>query len=489
MKKGHSIMPFALYLLAGLLLPEAAFAYAPLECVAGQPVMGTSLFDAGPDGACKFVGIQFIFSTIICQFVVMMNVIMGKLYCSIQAGVQPIVILTCTVFIMIYGVQMLMGTAQLNASEVITRVIKMTLVVWLATDPYSGVSAGISLMFNFFMSFITESTHWVVKILSEGSGIPFTDQSSYNPGVTNTFFFIDLWMYNALTGSMSDANAKVIGFFVAMSSAMPSLFFLALYWWLSVAKMLMGTLLSFLMAIVAISFLLGLSPIFLTFMLFKATFQYFDQWLRFMISYSLQVMISFAILTLWLFSLTLFADFFDELAGVIFPYSKVIRPAAAIYNPADTWGICPVVVFPGGNGQPSIHCENGAFNPIPPGSFGAQGNRDYQNLIPPTKVPEMNAFLFFVFYHMISLIIVSYGFASLQKNAASIAKQLGGPSYVPLLNVTGMSNSFEKMGSANGEANRFMSKELFSGFQRRHEGGATPYERMVHGMRGMAGGR
>lgn len=490
MTKRRALTPLLLALTILLMAaPTGAYAYSALQCSGGQPVTGTSLFDTGPAGACKFAGIKYIFSTILCQFMEMINVIMGRLYCSIQAALQPIVILACTVFFAIYGVQMLMGTAQLNASEVITRVIKMTIVLWLATDPTFGVSAGISLMFNFFISFITESTHWVVKVLSEGTNIPIVDENNYNPGITNTFFFIDTWMFNALTGSMSNANAKVIGFFVAMSAAMPSLFFMALYWWVSVAKMLINTLLAFLMAVVSVSFLLGLSPIFITFMLFKATFSYFDQWLRFMISYSLQVMVSFAILTLWLFSLTLFADFFNQLADVIYPYQKVIRPAAAIYSPADTWGICPVVVGPGPSGHPSVRCADGGFNPIPPSSFNSGGNRDYQKLIPPTKVPEMNNFLFFLFYHLISLIIISYGFASLQKNSASLARQLGGPSFTPLLNHTGMSSSFENFQSGEGEANRFMNKKMFSGFQNRHEGGETPYERMVHGMRGLVSGR
>ena len=487
-------------------------AYQQLRCTSGTPDPGTTLYDDSETGACQFIGIRYIFSTIICQFVTMVNAIMGKLYCSIQAAIQPVVMLAVVVFVAIYGVQMIMGTAQLNAGEVITRVIKMCLVLWLVTDAQFGVSAGISYMFNFFMAFIADSSRWVVTVLDRGSGMGVYQNFGYNAGVTATFFYIDNWIYNALTGALSPANGKVIGFFVAMAVALPSIFYMGIYWLSSLVVMLIRTLISFLMAVVAIAFLLGLSPIFLSFLLFKSTFSYFDQWLRFMVSYALQVMVSFAILTLWLFSLTLFAPFFNELSDVLFPYEKIIRPATAIYNPADTWGLCPVIVT--ANPIPHVRCVDRNFNPRGPVACGPSNpvrpcynaagieimpnrengmtreNDDYKKIIPPARVPELNYFLFYMFYHLISLIIVSYGFASLQKNSSDIARQLAGPSFVSPLNKMGVgNNSIGAVKGAKGEANRFMSKELFTGFSRRHEGGATPYEQIVHGAGKMASGR
>ncbi|MDX2073892.1 MAG: type IV secretion system protein [Alphaproteobacteria bacterium] len=507
--------------MAALLLPEYAYAYSPLSCTNGQPDSGTSLYDAGPSGACQFVGIRYIFSTVICQFVTMINVIMGKLYCSIQAAVTPVIIALMTLYVAVFGVQILMGTAQLNGSEVITRMIKMSLILWLATDSTFGVSAGISYMFNFFISFISESTRWVVSILAQGVGLNFYTNYGYNAGVTSTFKYIDDWVFNALTGTVSPANAKVIGFFVTMGFAMPSIAMLGLYWWVSMAKMLVSTLLSFLMAIISVAFLLGLSPIFLGFMLFQITFNYFDQWVRFMVSFCLQVMISFAILTLWLFSLTLFTPFFNELSTVIFRYEKMIRPAAAVYQPVSSWGLCPMVVA--ANPIPRIRCENPNFNPVGPSvcgpsniirpcyddqdnvidptvSTGTTGaNADYRNIVPPSRVPELSGFLYYIFYHMISLIIVCYGFASLQKNSRSIATQLAGPSFVPILNASGVSNIGHWRGHGGGgggggligglqgaqaEANQFMSR---AGFDHKTATKNTPYQQIINDISKMLG--
>jgi hypothetical protein len=513
------IHPLAIALaviLGGILLPEFAFAYSPLQCNAGAPQGGTSLFDDSSNGACQFTGIQYMFSTVICQFVTMINVVLGKLYCGIQFAVQPVIYIVMLVFIIVYGVQMLMGTAQLNSGELITRIIKMSIIFWLATDQSWGVSAGIGLMFKFFVAFISESTRWVVSVLSAGSGLNFNLNQPYNPGITATFYYLDEWIFSALTGALSSANAKVMGFFVAMSMAMPSVFFLVLYWLISVLKMVLMTLVTFLMAIVAVAFLLAMSPIFLSFMLFKATFQFFDQWLRFMVAFSLQVMVSFAVLTLWLFSLTMFAPFFNEISEVVFPYNKIIRPAAAIYNPAETWGLCPLDIT--ANPIPTAKCKNNGFNPQEPEECTNQthpggcyysnnikklipaadkttkgttnGNGDYREIIPPSRIPELKDFVFYVFYHMLTLIVVSYGFASLQKHSSSIAKQLAGPNYTPILNASGIGNAnFGSVRGAQGEAKRFMSKDLFSSFDRRHEVGATPYEQMIRGAGKMVGNR
>ncbi len=483
-----------------LLIPDPAYAFEALRCVAdpatgiGVPEPGTSLYDASAaTGACQFTGIQNIFSTVICQFVTMINIVMGKLYCSIQGAVLPIIIATLIVFVAVYGVQILIGTAQLNSAEIMLRLFKITIVLWLAIDPPFGVSAGIGMMFNFFLTFISESTRWVVSVLdavitTETSGdvsLGVAGAGGYNPGVVATFAFIDSWIYNALTGALSPANAKVIGFFVAMAFVMPSMAIMAAYWFYSMVMMLLRTVVAFLMAIIAIAFLLGLSPIFIGFMLFQSTFQFFDQWLRFMISYSIQVMVSFAILTMWLYSLTFFAPFFNELSELIYPYKKIVRPAAAIYTPAESWGLCPMTI----NRSLEARCPSG-FNPIPPANEGEEGNDDYKKIIPPARVPEMHNFIFYIFYHMISLIIVSYGFASLQKNAGEISRKLGGPSYIPLLNATGIgSTSFGHLKKAHQQSQSITSGGLFSSFASRHESGPTPYEKMIHSVQNMTSTR
>jgi hypothetical protein len=253
--------------------------------------------------------------------------------------------------------------------------------------------------------------------------------------------------------------------------------------------MLMATLITFLMSVVAVAFLLGLSPIFVSFILFQSTFMFFDQWIRFLASFSLQVMISFAILTLWMYSLTLFAPFFNELSVMIFPYQRVLHASGSTYVPQDAWGLCPMKVY-FANGAPHAECEKSNFKPIPPKTDTEKGNKDYLDIIGPPRVPEMNEFLFYLFYNLVALLIVTHGFASLQENSSSIARQLAGPSYVPHLNSTpGMATPLQSLQSAGGDSQRIMSKQSFGGFNTRHESGKSWFERMREGSGNMAGDR
>jgi len=472
-----------LFAMVVMLVPENAHAFQSLQCSAGKPVIGTGLYDDSTTGACKFTGIQYIFSTIVCQFVTMINVVMGKLYCSVQYALAPTVMALLVVYVVVYGVQILMGTAQLAPGEAVTRVIKLGIVYWMVADPNYGVSQAVTYMFEFFIGFMAESARWVVQVMSGTSKIDVYVGYDYNPGITDVFKFLDDWIFKSLTGALSEANAKVMGMFVAISVVMPSFFFMLLYWWVSVLKMMLNTLMSFLMAVVAIAFLLGISPIFISFMLFRSTFQFFDQWLRFLVSFAMQVMVSFAILTLWLFSLTLFGDFFDELSQIVYPVQKVFRPAAAIYTPADTWGLCPFTVYT--DPIPRIKCIKDDFNPKPPPyGEGQAGNKDYRALIVPAKVPEKQELIFYLFYHIVTLIIVSYGFASLQKNSQDIAKQLAGPSYAPILNKGGSGSLFGKVEEAHNASQEYMSKEMFRKFDRgNNNNGTSAYEAMINNLR------
>ena len=465
----------------------AQAAWSALQCQAGSPVAGTSLYNDSTDanGACQNVSFSQlnIFSTIICQFTITINVIMGKLFCSIQAAIAPILAIVFVIFIMIYGAQMLMGTAQLNTRDAIPRILKLSMVIWLTTDNTGGVSSAISYVFDFFLAFITTTTAWVIKLLNMNTTVFAQVDYAGNPNVSSLFFFLDTWFWNALTGSLSSANGRVMGFFVGMIAIMPSLAWFAFYFLLSTFMMLIRTLISFLMALVAIAFLLGLSPIFISFMLFQFTFSFFDTWVRFMMAFSLQVMVSFAILTLWIFSLTLFEPFFDELSQVIFPYEKVWRPATTVYDPVIKWGLCPLNVWTDGNNTPHIACQNSNFDP-------QNVKDDHDIVVPPEKVPELQDLIYYLMYNLVTLLIVSYGFASLQKNSQDISRQLAGAVYVPILNGVGMGgNTFGSIARGKSEANKFMSKGLFSGFNRRHGAADGPSEQFSQQIGNMLGQR
>lgn len=446
------------------MVSTSAFAYSPLVCEAGMPVAGTSLLNEG--NVCQYVGIQYMFSTVMCQFISMVNVLMGKFYCSIQGAVTPILGALLTVFIAISGLQTLTGTIQFSMKELLTRVLKLTIVYWLVADPTRGVSAGVAFMFDFFIGFIADTTRWVVSVLDDATGHRITGGNPSDVGIVNTFRFIDEMIFMSfagnntpsLTGLKPQDNAKVIGFFISLLIANQSLVWLVVSFAFSIIAVLMRTLIAFLIAVVSIAFLMGLSPIFISFILFQATFQYFDIWIRFMASYCLQVMITFAILALYLYSLTLFSPFFQNLAQVVFPYQKGERAEApSIWGSSNKYGICPLGPLGFSNGQVTIRCKT-------PGFAGGP------DVVGPGQLQKMSEMLFFLFYNMISLVLISFGFNTLQKNTGHLARQLAGPAFVPMINSKhiGM-NSFRALKQAKGEVPSFMGRGGFKGFNHRHQ--------------------
>ncbi len=139
--------------------------------------------------------------------------------------------------------------------------------------------------------------------------------------------YLDTLIYGAITGPFTQANDKVIGFFIVLMFFFPSLFqrwpatgwpppspCWRARWYISCC------------ALSAIAFLIALSPIFLSFMLFQSTVHFFEDWLKYLISYTLQIVIVLAIIALWIAAMSLFGGFFNELSNLIWPYQHVLEP-------------------------------------------------------------------------------------------------------------------------------------------------------------------
>jgi type IV secretory pathway VirB6-like protein len=189
------------------------------------------------------------------------------------------------------------------------------------------------------------------------------------------------------------------------------------------------TLISFMLAISAIAFLIALSPIFLSFMLFQSTFHLFESWLRYMLSYSLQIIVVFAVIALWVSIIMRFGGFFDMLAKLIFDF-KALGVPGALTDPSNTFGICPpnYGMSPFG---PTAVCAGG-FNPalVPDPATGViTPNADYKALLQPSQIPEQTKFIYFVLFHLISLSLIAYAFNALMRDAPEVAKSIVGPPY------------------------------------------------------------
>ncbi len=396
MLKLKPYMLIAVTTLSLVLLPATAEAqYVQLSCNSNGTVAGGELYYADASthaGACQFTGIQHIFSWVVCAYVGILNDVLGKTYCGIQYAASGTLAALLSLYIAVFGVQVLMGTAQLRAGEILMRLLKIA-GVWM----FASQSAwGIGLAFQFFLGVIGNGAAWAVNSIMPGIG-----ETANN--IMPIYATLDGFIYQAVIGVVANANAKLIGLFTVMGLVYPPIFALALFWLMTTLMTLARTLSSFLLGISAIAFLISLSPLFLSFMLFQSTYHLFESWLRYMTSYSVQIVISFAIVAMWIAVTSQFVGFFNDLSNMVFPFQAIVNPGAVV-DPEDTWAICPPVFTADVDG-PEAQCPGG-FNP-----FVSQA--DYKNLIPPSLMQEQAPlFLYYVVYHLLALCLVGVAFLS-----------------------------------------------------------------------------
>jgi len=105
--------------------------------------------------------------------------------------------------------------------------------------------------------------------------------------------------------------------------------------------------------------------VFLGFFLFQSTAYLFENWLRSMISFSVQVVVVLAIIVFWIMSINQFVGFFNDLSKLIYPFEP-IQVTAGVWSPSNGWGICdPIYGTDSNTGEPTAKCRSG-FNAYPP---------------------------------------------------------------------------------------------------------------------------
>jgi type IV secretory pathway VirB6-like protein len=461
-----------------VLQPEYALAQgtASLTCGAGGTVASGVFFNDtdGQDGsACQFANsgsLKHIFSDIICNFVQMLNSVLSKVYCGMQDLLKTLVGAVLTLYVAIFGAQMLVGMADATAKEFVTRMLKIAF-VWVFVS--QSVWA-VHYAFLFFVTLAGQGVEWVMASIPNpmAGGLGPLPPSGFSPSaicmdpVANTatgfmaaFIRLDVVICEAVTGPLVLVNSKLIGFLFVICLLAPQIGALAISWLLLNLKILVQGLVTFLLGIAAIAFLIAMAPIFLSMMLFKATAGFFENWLKYLMSFSLQIILVFACIALWLTVTVNFISFFSNLSDTIFA-DQTVNTRSQAQNISDSWGVCPFNYYPtapaGSPPGPFVECQDPNFDPatseadkdkvIPisallwakvPGGGPADDSCNYFAPIPFAVVNDCTKFLYYIIYHFITLIIVTFAFEALLREAPLIAVYLAGPDYSPPLTGSG----------------------------------------------------
>jgi hypothetical protein len=243
------------------------------------------------------------------------------------------------------------------------------------------------------------------------------------------FLFFDCLIASTFLGVSKFMTMKVMGLFVALLPVYGVLTGVAVYWASKTFITMARAVISLLLALGSIAFLVSMTPIFVSFALFQSTLHLFDNWLRYIISYCLQMVFTFGVMVMWILVFIKFLGFFAMLADLIFAYPPAIEEPGII-TPTATWGICPVVYDFTTTGAPVAFCADPEFNPDKKTNrFGWR--QDYTDMVAPEAIIRDGKFLYFVFYHLIALIIITYAFGVVLEQVPSLAQAVSSSAELP----------------------------------------------------------
>ncbi|WP_341763989.1 type IV secretion system protein [Candidatus Tisiphia endosymbiont of Beris chalybata] len=197
-------------------------------------------------------------------------------------------------YVMSYGAMFLLGMVKLNQQDLLIRIAKIAIVSGLMNKS----------TFDFFSAdifgFITNFSDGIMANMSGYSMFTTTNK------ITNPFMFLDAVMSKILFGKTFSAQL-----FSFLSMGLSGLIYFVITF-IAVAIVVITALRAiavYIMAFMATAVLIGIAPLFFTFMLFDFTRYLFENWVRFTIRYMIEPVVLMAGIIIMTQLFTIYLDF------------------------------------------------------------------------------------------------------------------------------------------------------------------------------------
>lgn len=390
-----------------------------------------------------------IFSFFVCNMEQLSSNLMGNMYCGMVTNLTPMVMAVLTLAVMVFGAGFTIGVIPATAREFQKFLIKVAFVYVFATQAEYLVGFGYRFLVEGAREGIAASLRGVY--LNSGDTITGSasvyDQLDRFLGRTMQFatdYIGANWDSNSGTENATNNPCRnaIFAVLAIMAVAFPPLFFLGLLIIVKVAVTFIRGVFGYVYAIIGIAFLLTLAPFFLSFYLFQATRPYFDKWLGYLVSFTLQMVIVFAFLS---FIVTIdVRNLSGSLTEIIVPvqetqettslrfpwrYCTLCEFEVVTRDDAGTETVIPEDDYEDFLGRGELRCKTPqrpirALSAVTPAEGKATPDRSVQN-----------ALLKFAFTGLLSLFILAYIIDSLLSFVPYLAQKLSGglAGYAPQL--------------------------------------------------------
>lgn len=224
------------------------------------------------------------------------------------------------IYIMLYGAMFLLGVTKISQLDLVIRVIKIAIVAGLMNGK----------TFNFFNDYVFHFvTNFSDSIIADMSGYSLFTSGS----ISNPFMFLDSLMTKVLFSKTFFAQVLAL---LALGISGLLYFVLVFVALVIVVISVLRAIAIYVMAFMSIAVLIGLAPLFLTFILFDATRHLFDNWVKFTIRYMLEPVILMAGIIILTQLFTIYLDFvigYSVCWKCVIPF-KMPFPNLSGFNPA-----------------------------------------------------------------------------------------------------------------------------------------------------------
>lgn len=302
------------------LAPTSAWALVTgsFSCSGGRAV--GSLYDAGGGVCPNTMKFSNVFSFLVCHTEQLTANLMGNMYCAVIRALTPAVTAAVTLAVLFSGIGFTLGFSNVTGKDFLGLLLKIAVVYGFATQADLIIGIG----YNLLVSGLREGTAVAIGSLytAKGTAPPSNAMDVYalmDDFLAQALHFATDAVGQTWTSGQNPCKNAIFAVMAIFLIAFPPIFYIGVLMIIRISMTFVRAIFGYMYSIIGITFLLTLSPFFLSFYLFKQTHSLFDKWLGYLVSFSLQLVIVFAFLA-FILSIRI-----DHITGSLM---DVIMPAA-----------------------------------------------------------------------------------------------------------------------------------------------------------------
>ena len=308
-----------------------------------------------------------IFTFLICNMEQLSSNLMGQMFCGMIHDLTPAVMSVLVLSVLFFGISFTIGIVPMQAKEFMVYLLKFACVFIFATKADYLVNFGYKILITGVRDGVATAVSALypnplasanaAAVVAAGNGAEMYGYLDKFLGKAMSFAtdYVGVPKDGTRDGELCK-NAVFAGLAI-MAIVFPPIFYIAIMILFKVALTFLRAIFGYVYALVGIAFLLTLAPFFLSFYLFKSTRPFFEKWIGYLISMTLQMVIVFAFLA---FILTIDVKHISDSLPNIIMYSDQNKPETTSFR--FPWDYCTLCRFKVVDRNPDGTASNTPFS-------------------------------------------------------------------------------------------------------------------------------